>query len=482
MAGKGRANHSPGELAGENGSAVVYPASRSAREGFRLSSIFVGRRGRALSLAFGALLGLVLSVAAPVHGQVEPIRIMPTGDSITEGAAGDATYRYFLWHLLTDAGYSVDLVGSMTGVSGGVPKYPDFDQHHEGHSGWTADRMNNQAQNWVTASAAQIVLLHAGTNDLNKGQTVASTITDLTNVINKFRSANPGVIVLIAQIIPIAGLDAKVQELNQSIATLAGQMNSATSPVVAVDLYSGFSISTDLKADGIHPTESGYQKMASDWFAALAPFLSTPPPPPPAGALLVVGNANRLSVADNAIQNRLTGLGLTVTVADDDSVQASAATGKAVVLISSTVDPLKVGNKFASTAVPLIAWEGALFDDLGMTGPVAGTNFGEASRKKEVTIVQPSHPLAAGRSGTVTAVDLATRFNWGVPSAGGTVVAHVGGAPSQPAVFAYEAGASMSSGTAPARRVGLFLHDTTALNLTVDGWALFDAAVNWARG
>ena len=449
-----------------------------------MSSVFVGRRGPALILAFALLLGLVLSVPAPVQGQAAPIRIMPTGDSITEGAAGDATYRYFLWHMLVDAGYSVDLVGSMTGVSGGAPKYPDFDQNHEGHSGWTADRLNNQAKNWLTASAAQIVLLHAGTNDLNKGQTVASTITDLTNVINKFRSANPGVVVLIAQIIPIAGLDAKVQELNQSIATLAGQMNTATSPVVAVDLYTGFSISTDLKTDGIHPTESGYQKMAADWFAALAPFLSTsPPPPPPAGgALLVVGNASQLSGADNAIRTRLIGLGLTVTVADDDSVQANAATGKAVVLISSTVDPIKVGNKFASTAVPLIAWEGALFDDLGMTGPVAGTNFGEAFSKKKVTIVQPSHPLAAGRIGTVAVVDPATRFNWGVPSSGGIVVAHIGGAPSQPAVFAYEAGASMSSGAAPARRVGLFLYDTTALNLTVDGWALFDAAVNWARG
>jgi acyl-CoA thioesterase-1 len=442
----------------------------------------VDRRGRALSLALSLLLGLVLSVAGPVQGQAAPIRIMPTGDSITEGAAGDATYRYFLWHLLTEAGYSVDFVGSMTGVNGGAPKYPDFDQNHEGHSGWTADRMNNQAKNWATASAAQIVLLHAGTNDLDKGQTVASTVTDLTNVINKFRSANPGIVVLIAQIIPIAGLDAKVQELNQSIAALASQMNTATSPVVAVDLHSGFSVSTDLKADGIHPTESGFQKMASDWFAALAPFLSTSPPPPPAGgALLVVGNAGQLSGADNAIRTRLVGLGLTVTVADDDSVQASAANGQAVVLISSTVDPSKVGNKFASTAVPLIAWEGALFDDLGMTGPVAGTNFGEAFSKKKVTIVQPSHPLAAGRSGTVIAVDPATRFNWGVPSSGGTVVAHVGGAPSQPAVFAYEAGAVMSAGTAPARRVGLFLYDTTALNLTGDGWAIFDAAVNWAR-
>ena len=112
--------------------------------------------------------------------------------------------------------------------------------------------------------------------------------------------------------------------------------------------------------------------------------------------------------------------------------------------------------------MPLIVWEGALFDDLGMTGPVSGIDFGEAFSKKKIVILQPSHPLAAGRRGTIIAVDPATRFNWGVPGPGGTVVAHVGGAPTQPAVFAYESGATMSAGVAPARRVGLFLYDNTA--------------------
>ncbi len=444
---------------------------------------FARRRAMALALAFSTLVVAVMwAGTTPVQAQAVPVRIMPTGDSITEGAAGDATYRYFLWHLLVNAGYNVDLVGSMTGVSSGAPKYPGFDQHHEGHSGWAADRINNQAKNWAVASGAEIVLLHAGTNDLDRGQTVASTITDLTNIINKLRAANSEMVILLAQIIPIAGLEAQVQQLNQSIAALASQLTTAASPVVAVNHYSGFSVSNDLKADGIHPTESGFQKMAAAWYAALVPFLSTgPPPPPPGGALLVTGNATLLSAADAAIRNRLLGLGLSVTVADDDSVMASAANGMAVVLISSSVDPIKVGNKFAATAVPLIAWEGALFDDLGMTGPAAGVDFGEAFSKKKIKIVQPSHPLAAGRSGTIIVANPATRFNWGVPGSGGAVVAQVGGAPSQPAVFAYEAGASMSVGTAPARRVGLFLYDNTAPNLTADGWAIFDAAVNWAR-
>ena len=36
----------------------------------------------------------------------------------------------------------------------------------------------------------------------------------------------------------------------------------------------------------------------------------------------------------------------------------------------------------------------------------------------------------------------------------------------------------MVNGVAPARRVGLFLYVHSAQVLTVDGWAMFDAAVN----
>jgi hypothetical protein len=34
---------------------------------------------------------------------------------------------------------------------------------------------------------------------------------------------------------------------------------------------------------------------------------------------------------------------------------------------------------------------------------------------------------------------------------------------------------------APARRVSFFLSNDTAAALNTNGWALFDAAVNWAK-
>src|SRR5262245_29316 len=65
--------------------------------------------------------------------------IMPLGDSITESSTGHASYRYWLWNSLADAGYQVDFVGSEQppGVLPGPARYPGFDPNHEAHSGYT---------------------------------------------------------------------------------------------------------------------------------------------------------------------------------------------------------------------------------------------------------------------------------------------------------------------------------------------------------
>ncbi|MEI6195407.1 MAG: hypothetical protein WCS42_13865, partial [Verrucomicrobiota bacterium] len=44
-------------------------------------------------------------------------RIMPVGDSITEGGATFSSYRYPLWERLFAAGYLVEFVGSRTSES-----------------------------------------------------------------------------------------------------------------------------------------------------------------------------------------------------------------------------------------------------------------------------------------------------------------------------------------------------------------------------
>ncbi len=69
------------------------------------------------------------------------IKIMPLGDSITQANAAQESFRRPLWHLIHADGFQVDFVGSTRTQYGGPNPQPDFDLDHEGHGGWTADRI-----------------------------------------------------------------------------------------------------------------------------------------------------------------------------------------------------------------------------------------------------------------------------------------------------------------------------------------------------
>jgi hypothetical protein len=60
------------------------------------------------------------------------------------------------------------------------------------------------------------------------------------------------------------------------------------------------------------------------------------------------------------------------------------------------------------------------------------------------------------------------------------MIGTLAGDPTKVMVFGYDTGAAMVSITAPARRAGLFLSETTAVSLNSIGWSIFDAVVNWA--
>jgi glucose/arabinose dehydrogenase len=197
-------------------------------------------------------------------------------------------------------------------------------------------------------------------------------------------------------------------------------------------------------------------------------------------ALFVVGSAT-LNNGDAAARQRLEALGYAVTVKTGAASTTADANEKGLVVVSSTVNSADVADKFRTTLVPVITWESALMDNLGMTSGASGQQ-GTASNQTQLRIVSSSHPLAAGLSGTVTVTNAAANFTWGKPNANAARVAVRTVDSTQYVVFGYERGAAMPGLTAPARRVGFFLENSTAASLTAQGWALFDAAVKWASG
>src|SRR6187551_3033003 len=123
-----------------------------------------GRRRRILGVALAAALTLAGTLTPTGAARAESnggVRVMPLGDSITEGTQVPGGYRIGLWQRMAAAGYRVDFVGSQ---ANGPAALGDHD--HEGHPGWRIDQIDANITGWLAATGPRTVLLHIGTNDV----------------------------------------------------------------------------------------------------------------------------------------------------------------------------------------------------------------------------------------------------------------------------------------------------------------------------
>jgi lysophospholipase L1-like esterase len=223
-------------------------------------------------------LGILLFCGGSVHSQ---IRIMPLGDSITEGVLGssdDTGYRRALYLSLTDAGISVNFVGSL---ANGSPT--DFDPDHEGHNGWRADEILNgrhgagNITSWLTKNPPDIILLHIGTNDISQDQSVGSTVSEVNQILDRIDAKSTATVVFLARIInrndTVVSRITATTHYNDSLQQLANTRIAAGDLIFVVDQESALSYPADI-ADRVHPNDGGYAKMAQRWFEALSAYLT----------------------------------------------------------------------------------------------------------------------------------------------------------------------------------------------------------------
>merc|ERR1712066_312093 len=108
------------------------------------------------------------------------------------------------------------------------------------------------------------VMLHLGTNDMVRGQTVNSTVHELGEVIDILKDSGADPTILLA--VPIPTCRGRPHgHLGQEIAKLDDP--SRKIHIVRMDEI-GFDAREDT-FDWCHPNDSGEQKMAAKWFEAV---------------------------------------------------------------------------------------------------------------------------------------------------------------------------------------------------------------------
>lgn len=226
-----------------------------------------------LAAVLGAVIGALMSVtfgdraraAEPAAVEVlEPLRIMPLGDSITKGTGGPGLngYRAKLRSYLQANNFPVDYVGSQKWGNQG-------DLQNEGHGGWQTSHILANIDAWMARYRPDIVLLQAGTNDMAHEVDPEHAAANLAEIIARIHAAHPEADVYVAKITGTRlsernALNKAYNDLIPGVVATEREVNANTylvdmSPVKAsLALY-----------DNVHPNAMGYDQMAYRWYNAL---------------------------------------------------------------------------------------------------------------------------------------------------------------------------------------------------------------------
>jgi len=214
--------------------------------------------------------------------------ILPLGDSITfgEGSSGGG-YRVELFRQAVQASQRITFIGTAppngpTDVAG-----QPFPRAHEGHQGFVIDGggFSPTASLSLVLDAAlpvldpHIVLLMAGTNDVNGNNDLARAPARLIGLLDQIDASEPEALVVVAQLTPTrdAVLNARIETFNAAIADQLGALAAAGRHVAVVDMYTPFVQTPDyqnaLLFDRLHPNDAGYAVMAEVWHEAIRALL-----------------------------------------------------------------------------------------------------------------------------------------------------------------------------------------------------------------
>ncbi|SFA84350.1 GDSL-like Lipase/Acylhydrolase family protein [Nocardioides alpinus] len=217
---------------------------------------------------------VVAMVWAPVQAQAEgaPVRVLIVGDSVTHGADGDYTWRYFSWKGLEQTGASVDFVGPYSGTFaedqtwGGSYAEPDFDSDHAARWGlamvepwWWPGPDAPLIGDLVAESQPDVIVEQLGVNDFAwLGLSSEDMLESVRRFVGEARAVKPDVDFVLGTIPQTWVRD--VDAFNAALPDLAAELTTAESRVSSTPV-ADFTNGVDTY-DPAHPTTLGQRKIA----------------------------------------------------------------------------------------------------------------------------------------------------------------------------------------------------------------------------
>ena len=240
---------------------------------------------------------VVILILLPLTALQSQLKIMPLGDSITQGvistanknfspvqnevdgtydyqknvalgflAPGNGGYRFVLEQMLIDMDWDVEMVGQLTEGGG----------YHEGYPGYTTDEIIPILPDILEANPPDIILLHIGTNDVPTDNSPAVCFDNIEQMLDIIHDFDNEIKVILAQIIPCLQNNSYGQQRYPAIIELNNLIPQALDGrpyVTLVDMWTPFveheNWETELMSGTWHPNESGYYLMAEIWRDAL---------------------------------------------------------------------------------------------------------------------------------------------------------------------------------------------------------------------
>ena len=229
----------------------------------------MGNKNRFLILSFLFAL-LMCQMNFLIAAEPDTIKIMPIGDSLTQ--SNEPGYRVYLYHLLQQLKIPFDFVGVKHDKEG----EQEYDTDHSGFSGYTigpGPSLLDEYDEWQQGN----ILYH-----LDKGHCILSSNPDvagaerLDNLIYHIYRILPETSVLVSNITPLRENEHFADLYNNQVENIILKYQKQGHICCLVDMRNGINwdLEIDLGPDNLHPTASGYQKIADNFCKVLTSIFS----------------------------------------------------------------------------------------------------------------------------------------------------------------------------------------------------------------